>query len=262
MTTRARSSAGGAKEKDLTLQIARRLKAAIESRLGLRVLLTRDSDDDVHDRSAHGVREQQQGRRVPEPARRTGRLAPAARGAQVYTLGLSTVRTQPAPRPIAAAHGAGARRRPRVHRSGAVGSRAAALCRPVRRVRRGILVRQFAERSVAALRQAGGQAPMRVLMGANMPAVLIEIGFLSNADDEKALTHADSPDRDHRSMIAAITEVRRGVPAAQMLAEASDDRRRSARAADRHRTTPKRAGFASTIAVVARRLLLVGAAGS
>ena len=41
------TGAGGTKEKDLTLQIARRLKAAIESRLGLRVLLTRDSDEDV-----------------------------------------------------------------------------------------------------------------------------------------------------------------------------------------------------------------------
>ncbi len=37
----------GAKEKDLTLQIARRLKATIESRLGLRVLLTRDGDETV-----------------------------------------------------------------------------------------------------------------------------------------------------------------------------------------------------------------------
>jgi N-acetylmuramoyl-L-alanine amidase len=39
--------AGGAKEKDLTLLIARRLKTTIEARLGLRVLMTRDSDDTV-----------------------------------------------------------------------------------------------------------------------------------------------------------------------------------------------------------------------
>src|SRR5207247_10675146 len=47
-------SAGGTKEKDLTLAVARRLKAVIESRLGIRVLLTRDEDKNipVDDRTA------------------------------------------------------------------------------------------------------------------------------------------------------------------------------------------------------------------
>src|SRR6185295_9842267 len=39
--------AGGAKEKDLTLSLSRRVKAAIEGRLGIRVLLTRDDDRNV-----------------------------------------------------------------------------------------------------------------------------------------------------------------------------------------------------------------------
>src|SRR5690606_34862846 len=37
----------GTKEKDFTLQMARRVKTAIENRIGLRVLLTRDSDEAV-----------------------------------------------------------------------------------------------------------------------------------------------------------------------------------------------------------------------
>src|SRR5205814_6896547 len=37
----------GTKEKDLTLAVARRLKTAIETRLGIRVLLTRDDDRNV-----------------------------------------------------------------------------------------------------------------------------------------------------------------------------------------------------------------------
>src|SRR5205809_561576 len=37
----------GAKEKDLTLAVARRLKTAVETRLGVRVLLTRDDDRNV-----------------------------------------------------------------------------------------------------------------------------------------------------------------------------------------------------------------------
>ncbi|MGH9411077.1 MAG: N-acetylmuramoyl-L-alanine amidase family protein, partial [Vicinamibacterales bacterium] len=39
--------AGGALEKDITLNIARRLKSALETRLGVRVLLTRDTDQNV-----------------------------------------------------------------------------------------------------------------------------------------------------------------------------------------------------------------------
>src|SRR5262249_48603632 len=40
-------SASGLKEKDLTLAVARRARGAIEARLGLRVLLTRDDDRNV-----------------------------------------------------------------------------------------------------------------------------------------------------------------------------------------------------------------------
>src|SRR5207247_5781349 len=39
--------AEGAKEKDLALSVARRLKATLEGRLGIRIILTRDDDRNV-----------------------------------------------------------------------------------------------------------------------------------------------------------------------------------------------------------------------
>ena len=37
------------------------------------------------------------------------------------------------------------------------------------------------------------QAPFRVLVGANMPAALVEIGYLSNAEQEAQLTAGGLP---------------------------------------------------------------------
>ena len=45
--TRPARAAGGTLEKNVTLSVARRLKAALESRLGVRVILTRDGDQSV-----------------------------------------------------------------------------------------------------------------------------------------------------------------------------------------------------------------------
>ena len=48
------------------------------------------------------------------------------------------------------------------------------------------------------------QAGFRVLVGAFMPAVLVELGFLSNPDDEKELTSDAWRDRMTDSVTAAI----------------------------------------------------------
>jgi N-acetylmuramoyl-L-alanine amidase len=46
-------------------------------------------------------------------------------------------------------------------------------------------------RTMVDVRLSGSQgAPFRVLVGANMPAVLVELGFLSNPHEEQELTSA------------------------------------------------------------------------
>src|SRR5204863_5098443 len=53
-----------------------------------------------------------------------------------------------------------------------------------------VLAQQFQDR-VPLQPRAVNRAPLRVLESANMPAVLIEMGFLSNADQEKQLGGSD-----------------------------------------------------------------------
>ena len=52
------------------------------------------------------------------------------------------------------------------------------------------------------------RAPMRNLAGANMPAVLIELGYLSNADEETLLASAEFQNRVALALTEAIAAFR------------------------------------------------------
>jgi N-acetylmuramoyl-L-alanine amidase len=53
------------------------------------------------------------------------------------------------------------------------------------------------------------QAPFRVLRGANMPAVLVEVGFLSNAEDERMLADPAHRQRIADMLFRSLSEYRR-----------------------------------------------------
>jgi N-acetylmuramoyl-L-alanine amidase len=72
------------------------------------------------------------------------------------------------------------------------------------------VVQHLGGKSVALHGRATLTAPLRVLAGANMPAVLIELGFLSNADDAAFMAGSEGQAAIVDALIAAITEVRRG----------------------------------------------------
>ena len=55
------------------------------------------------------------------------------------------------------------------------------------------------------------QAPFRVLLGANMPAVLVEIGYLSNDEQESALTGGGFQDQVAQGIFDAIAQFRASV---------------------------------------------------
>jgi N-acetylmuramoyl-L-alanine amidase len=75
-----------------------------------------------------------------------------------------------------------------------------------------VLAGQLHERKVPLHPRATDLAPMRALASANMPAVLIEMGFLTNAEDESALSGGTLGASVIEAILATISEARRGVP--------------------------------------------------
>lgn len=181
--------AGGTLEKQVTLDVARRLKTVLESRLGVHVVLTRDDD------------------RVVSPDERTA-TANNAKGDLFVSLHMSASPS----RSVAGAtvyfmrldrEGEEARRE--------AGAQALALpvlgggTRVIETIRWDLAQARHVEDSgrLASLMAAALEghvpttpqpvqaAPLRVLAGLNMPAVLFEMGYLTNADQEKRATADD-----------------------------------------------------------------------
>lgn len=176
----------GTLEKDVTLAVARRLRNLIESQLGLRVVLTRTTDSTValDERAAIANNNRAD---LFISLHTNASVRESATGAEVFYLSL-------------AEYGEKAR-----EASGFTGQ-------PLPVVGGGSRVLDIVPWELAQLRHVDEsarwaetvtdelqmrlpmsprglqQAPFRVLVGANMPAVLVEMGFLSNPEQEEKLT--------------------------------------------------------------------------
>jgi N-acetylmuramoyl-L-alanine amidase len=200
-------SADGATEKDLTLALARKLKTAIESKLGLRVVMTRDGDDTLPlDRRTALVNNSQSDVLISLHADASFR--PAAGGAQILTLSAADYQRRlpppstapPVTVPVA---GGGTRtldvvpwdlaQLPHIAASTALATS---------------VEQHLRERQVPMHARAQDQLPLRLLAGANMPAILVEAGFLSNADDAAALAGSDRAAAIVEALLAALTDLR------------------------------------------------------
>jgi N-acetylmuramoyl-L-alanine amidase len=180
------SGPGGTLEKQITLDVAQRLRAAIESRLGLRVVLTRTGDETIPlDQRAAIANFNQADLFISLHANASIRTT--ATGAEVFYLSLDEYGQEA--QDLAEFEGQ------RMAVAGG-GSREIDLIlwdmAQVRYLEQSARLAAIVEEELRGRLdmspRAIQQAPFRVLVGANMPAVLVEMGFISNPAQEQQLT--------------------------------------------------------------------------
>jgi len=185
---------GGLQEKDATLAIARRLSASLTRLLSARVLLTRDSDSliSLDDRTALANHEKAD---LFLSIHANSSRATGARGSETYYLSLEASdklaqevanQENQAPAPVTPEPGAQASPDPSIEfilwdlAQTAHLKESSALAETI----------QEELNALSGTQNRGiKQAPFRVLVGATMPAVLVETAFISNADEEKKLSN-------------------------------------------------------------------------
>jgi N-acetylmuramoyl-L-alanine amidase len=196
----------GTLEKNITLAVARRLKAALEARLGVRVILTRDGDATVGlDERAALANNNKADLFVSLHANASMRAS--ASGAQVFYLSLdeygdAAQRAAHADRESLPVFGGGARDielTPWEMAQARYIDESAALAQ---------LVEGALRERVPVSARSLQQAPLRVLVGANMPAVLIEMGFVTNPEQEKQLRSEDFQNNVTQALVNSITRFR------------------------------------------------------
>jgi N-acetylmuramoyl-L-alanine amidase len=184
--------AGGVEEKELTLALARDLEARLSLRLPVRVVLTRNDDSKLPLDTRTAIANQNKADLFIS-LHLNSSLGSGAHGAETYFL--SSQATDTRAESAAAAEnvgGAGA---------AAVGTESGQETQDLQMILWDLAQshhlaesQRFAGLVQAELNQAlelkdrgVKQAPFRVLMGAAMPAVLVELGFISNPEEEAKL---------------------------------------------------------------------------
>ncbi len=196
----------GTLEKDITLSVARRLRTLIESRLGLKVFLTREDDRtmDLDERSAFANNHHAD---VFLSIHANSAVRPALKGAEVYYLTVERAdeearkKADESTTTLPALGG---------------GSRAIDLIlwetAQARYLEQSAALAGFIQQSLAARVEMSPrpvqQLPLRVLVGANMPAALVEIGYLSNTEQETQITTAAYQDQVAQALLDALITFR------------------------------------------------------
>ena len=178
--------ANGTQEKDITLQVARRVRTLIEMRLGIRVILTRDDDRPVSLDTRSAVANNSKADLFLSLHANAAPVADMA-GAEVFHLRLDRegedARRSAEADAVSLPVLGGATRTIDVMRWDLAQVRhidaSAALA--------AVLEEQLRAAQIPMAPQPLRQGPLRVLTSVNMPAALVEIGYLTNAAQETQL---------------------------------------------------------------------------
>jgi N-acetylmuramoyl-L-alanine amidase len=197
---------GGTKEKDLVFAASRRLKAAVEGRLGIRVLLTREDDRNIplDERSALANNNKAD---LFISLHANASFRQSTSGLLIVTAHFGSgdsdvIEHKPFTGERLPAFGGGARDVELVPWSEAqVGylARSEAFAR---------LLEQTLQGRLPIATPPSERAPIRVLETANMPAVLIEIGYLSNPDQERQMSAGEFQSAFTQGVLEAIVRFR------------------------------------------------------
>jgi N-acetylmuramoyl-L-alanine amidase len=205
----------GVPEKELTLQLARELEAMIESRLGVRVVLTRNEDATLPLDERTAIANQNKADLFLS-IHLNSSLGAGAFGTETYFL--SPQATDPRAARAAQAENTGTPGAAAPAKPGSPAGDDAAAQQDLDLILWDLAQshhlaesQRFANMIQGELNQAlqlkdrgVKQAPFRVLTGATMPAVLVELGFLSNPEEEKKLQDPAYRDQLSEALTRAI----------------------------------------------------------
>lgn len=185
----------GVLEKDLTLILARDLEARLERTLPVRVILTRNEDITLPHDTRAALANQNQGDLFIS-IHLNSSIGGGAHGTETYFLSTGAATDARAaqaaaaenPRPTPGAPGEGAAAPdPAMEDLQLILWDLAQSHHLAESQRFANLVQREFNQTLQLRDRGVKQAPFRVLMGAAMPAVLVEVGFVSNADEEAKL---------------------------------------------------------------------------
>ena len=196
----------GTLEKDVTLSVALRLRAMLERRLGVRVILTRTRDTLVDlDRRAAIANNDRADLLISLHANSS--LSEIASGAEVFYLSIDEYGAEA--RAIAAGEGQHLPVSGGGVREIDVVPWEMAQARYLKQsADLAALVAAELHRWIPMSARPIQQAPFRVLVGANMPAILIEMGFLSNPAQERQLAQPAFQSMVAEAIVAGVIRFR------------------------------------------------------